>query len=74
MGWAFWVRRFMGVGLGTLVILTLAQCIKGHDLAESLMHGVIWAPITAAVFVGGRIYQSRRGMHCAICRDTPETR
>jgi hypothetical protein len=46
--------------------------LKGHDLAYSATQGAIWGAIAAVVFTAARIYQSRKGQHCAICKDTPE--
>ena len=72
MGVAFWVRRFFVVLVGAFVLITGVQLLKGHARDAALVHGLIWAPLTAAVFVTGRLYQSRRGQHCAVCQDTPE--
>ena len=74
MGTSFWVRRFVTVALGALVIIAVAQLLKGNTLTYSLTHAGVWALVTAAVFTAARIYQSRRGQHCAVCRDTPEMR
>jgi hypothetical protein len=73
MGAAFWIRRFILVWTAAFVLIAGAQALKGH-LAYALTQGLLWATISAAVFIGGRLYQSRRGQHCAICRDTPEMR
>jgi hypothetical protein len=72
MGAAFWIRRFLVVFASTLVIITGAQMLKGHTLGYSVTQGLIWAAIASTIFTGARIYQSRRGQHCAICGDTPE--
>lgn len=72
MGITFWIKRFFTVLVGAFVIIGAAQMIKGHDLSYSMAQAAIWSVITAIVFTVGRLYQSRRGQHCAICRDTPE--
>jgi hypothetical protein len=72
MGLKFWVKRFLVVLCGAFVIICGAQMLKGNDLVYSVTQGGIWALITASVFTTARIYQSRRGQHCAICKDTPE--
>jgi hypothetical protein len=69
---AFWIKRFFTVLVGAFVIIAAAQVIKGHDYYYAVMQGGIWGIITAAVFIGARLYQSRKGQHCAICKDTPE--
>ena len=68
---SFWIRRFLTVLALAALIIGGAQLLKGYDLAASSRHAAIWAPITAVIFTGGRFFQSRRGRHCALCRDTP---
>ena len=73
MGTAFWIRRFLLVFVSAMVIIAGAQMIKGHTFGYSVVQGLLWAAIASTIFTVARIYQSRRGVHCAICRDTPET-
>lgn len=72
MGTAFWIKRFFTVLLGAFVVICAAQLLKGHDLIYACMQGAIWGLVSAAVFTGARIYQSSKGQHCAICKDTHE--
>lgn len=72
MGTTFWIKRFLVVLVGAFVIIGAAQMLKGHDLPYSVTQAAIWGSITATVFTVARLYQSRRGQHCAICKDTPE--
>ncbi|HKY23271.1 MAG TPA: hypothetical protein VJM31_18795 [Vicinamibacterales bacterium] len=72
MGVSFWVRRFLIVLAGAFALICIAQLLKGHDLGYSAIQGAIWASIAATIFTGARIYQSRQGQHCALCKDTPE--
>ena len=74
MGTAFWIRRFLTVFVAAACIITFAQWLKGHAIAWSAEQGVLWALVSASVFTGSRIWHSRRGRHCALCRDTPEMR
>ena len=72
MGTVFWIRRFVLVFGGALVAIVGAQLLKGHTIAYAAVHGLLWAAISATVFTGARIFQSRQGQHCVLCRDTPE--
>ena len=74
MGAAFWIKRFLTVLAGASAIICAAQLIKDHDLTYSATQAAVWATIAAALFTTARIFQSRRGRHCAICKDTPEMR
>ena len=72
MGTCFWTRRFVIVFLGALVVIGAGQLLQGRSLDHALSHGLLWSFVTAGVFIAARLYQARRGQHCAICRDTPE--
>jgi hypothetical protein len=72
MGTTFWVRRFLLAFVVATFVITGSQLLRGRGLSYSLTQGLIWAAISASVFTVARIYQSRKGDHCAICRDTPE--
>ncbi len=72
MGVTFWTRRFIIVAIGAFAIICAAQMLKGHDVSYAAVQGGIWGIASATAFVAGRIIQSRRGQHCAICKDTPE--
>ena len=74
MGRAFWIKRFLAVTALVFAALMIVELLKGHGLESALAFSALWSLITGAVFTGARIYQSRRGRHCAICRDTPESR
>jgi hypothetical protein len=72
MTYFLWIKRFATVALIAFALITGAQVAKGHELDAAALHGALWSVITAAVFTAVRIYKSRRGQHCALCRDTPE--
>lgn len=74
MGLAFWIRRLLTVLAGAFVIITAAQLLRGHTVEYASTQGAIWGVASAAVFTISRYWQSRRGQHCAICKDTPEMR
>jgi len=74
MGIKFWIRRFVTVFFGALLVIAGAQMLKGRGVSYAIRQGFLWAAISASVFTLGRMYQSRRGQHCAICNDTPEIR
>jgi hypothetical protein len=69
---SFWIKRFFTVLIGAFVIIAAVQLLKGHDLRYSAEQAAVWALIASSVFTVARFIQSRRGQHCAICKDTPE--
>lgn len=72
MGMAFWIRRFVLVYLVALVAIGAAQWLRGRSIEVAMEHALVWAAISSVVFVSARLYQARRGQHCALCGDTPE--
>ncbi len=72
MGLSFWIRRYLTVLVIAFAILTTIHWLKGNNVQVSLEFGLLWSLITTTVFTAARIYHSRRGQHCAICKDTPE--
>lgn len=70
----FWIKRFLTVLIGAFAIIGAAQVLKGHDLRYSVTQAALWGAIAATVFTAARIHQSRKGQHCALCKDTPEMR
>jgi hypothetical protein len=72
MGTSFWIRRFLVVLAGAFAVIFAAQLLKGHAPAAAATMAAGWALLAASVFTASRIHQSRRGQHCALCRDTPE--
>lgn len=72
MGTAFWIRRFLLVFAGAFALIAASHVIRGRGIEYALTEALLWSTLTAAVFTGARIAQSRRGQHCAVCRDTPQ--
>ena len=68
----FWIFRFLGVAAGAFALLVLADLLKGETLENALWSAMIWALISAGVFVAVRNYKARKGEACALCRDTVE--
>lgn len=72
MGTWFWIKRFVTAFIVAFLILALVQAAKGYEWDEAITHGLIWGFISSVIFTAARIYQSSRGNHCALCKDTPE--
>jgi hypothetical protein len=71
MGTMFWIRRYALVFAIAFVVIAGAHLLRGRSFESSLVEAVIWSAISAGIFVGARIYQSRKGVHCAMCNDIP---
>lgn len=62
---AAWTRRFALAYLLALLVITGGQLLRGRPLELAFTHGLLWALITAAVYVAGFAWRARRG--CAAC-------
>jgi len=71
MGFKFWFVRALKVFLGVAVLLFIVELLKEHSVQESLIFALTWSFITTAIFIGSRLYQSRKGVECALCNDIP---
>ena len=72
MGFKFWLVRALKVFLGVAALLFIVELLKQHSAQESLIFAFTWSFVTTAIFIGSRLYQSRKGVECALCNDTPE--
>ncbi|MDL2354735.1 MAG: hypothetical protein QFF03_05725 [Pseudomonadota bacterium] len=68
----FWVKRYLWVCGMVFMILMAAALLRGRTLDAALTDSFIWALISASVFTGYRYYQARKGVACALCKDTVE--
>lgn len=74
MSLSFWIKRFLIVFLGVFVVLLAVAMLKERPVAMAVKESALWAGIAATIFIVTRIYRSRKGQHCELCRDTPEMR
>jgi hypothetical protein len=68
----FWVKRYLWVAGIVFMILMAAALLRGRGVDTALTESFIWALVAAAVFTGSRYYQARKGIACALCKDTVE--
>ena len=70
----FWLRRFLLVFCVAFTVIIGSHLLRGHELSYALTESVVWAMISAPIFVISRMHQSSKGQHCALCSDMPEHR
>ncbi|MEO6366029.1 MAG: hypothetical protein ABIO38_08295 [Luteimonas sp.] len=68
MGTRFWVKRFLLVLLPAFAVIAASQLAQDRSMDAALLHGAIWAPITAFVYVASLRYR------CTSCAATREPR
>lgn len=68
----FWVKRYLWVTGIVFMILMAAALLRGRDIDTALSESFIWALIASTIFTGSRYYRARKGIPCALCKDTVE--
>ncbi|WP_250460534.1 hypothetical protein [Microbulbifer litoralis] len=63
----FWLRRFAQAYLLALVFITGGQLLRGRPPEQAFSHGLLWALLTASVYLVALAWRARRG--CAVCPD-----
>ena len=74
MGYKFWAIRALKVYIGVLIALLIIELLKQHTIENALIFAVTWSFITTSVFIVTRLYQSRKGLECALCDHTPNSK
>jgi len=72
MGFKFWFIRAVKVFLAVAALLFAVELFKQNSVQEALSFAVTWSLVTAAVFIGSRLHQSRKGIECELCNDIPK--
>lgn len=66
----FWVKRYLWVTGIVFMVLMAAALLRGRGVDTALPESFIWALIASAIFTGSRYYRARKGIPCALCKDT----
>lgn len=72
MGIKFWLVRALKIFIVVTVLLFMVELLKQHSVQDALIFACTWSLITTVVFIGSRLYQSNKGVACAICNDIPD--
>jgi len=73
MGYQFWILRAIKLFVVLLVIFFTVQLLKQNSIEDSIIFAATWSFLSTSVFIGARLFQSRRGIECALCKDTPNS-
>lgn len=69
---AFWIKRWLTVFAGVTVLLIAAGLLKERSWDAVWPEATFWALVASTLLIGTRYSRARRGIACAICRDTVE--
>lgn len=69
----FWVRRTITVFFTIGAALFAVSLLKGRGTEAALIFAASWSAVSTAIFITTRVVRSRRGEHCELCQDTPQS-
>lgn len=64
MSYKFWLIRFLIVFVFAFIVIAGAQYLKSQNAVFALIQGVIWAPVTAAIYLTVLLYKFRKNPVC----------
>ncbi|MDP3668316.1 MAG: hypothetical protein WA191_23615 [Telluria sp.] len=68
-GIAHWIMQYL-LAAGTLFLILIGvDFASGTRLEDGLWSALAWAVFAAALFVGARYNQARKGIACGPCKD-----
>ncbi len=71
MGYKFWIKRGLCLFVVILNVLFIIELLKQHSIEESIIFAITWSFLGTSVFIGTRLYYSRKGIECVLCNDIP---
>lgn len=67
-----WIGQYLLAASTMFALLVIVDLLRGETFAASWTGSLLWAATAAAIFVGSRYRQARKGVDCALCKN--ETR
>lgn len=68
----FWLRRFFTVLALAFLVIASSHVLRGRPIKYAVTEGLVWGLIASALFLGTRLYWSRKGERCGLCADVPK--
>jgi hypothetical protein len=65
------LRWYATVFAFAFAVIAAAHLLRSRPMSYAISEALVWASITAAVYVASRLYNIRRGRQCALCQDPP---
>jgi hypothetical protein len=65
------LRWYATVFTIAFAVIAAAHLLRSRPMSYAISEALVWASITAAVYVAARLYNIRRGRACALCDDLP---
>lgn len=54
------------------MVLATFSLLRGRTPTTAIIDSAVWGTIVGCILVATRVYRSRLGQACPMCKDTPE--
>ncbi|MFC0251846.1 hypothetical protein [Massilia consociata] len=66
-----WSGQYLLAASSMFMLLEVIDMLRGEAFGAAWRESLAWAVLAAAIFIGSRYYQAKRGAACAVCKDPP---
>ena len=66
----FWIFRYLTIVGGLFALLAGLYLLRGMALADAAGEALVWSLLAGTLLTASRYHKARRGIACALCRDT----
>jgi hypothetical protein len=64
---SYWIGQFVLAAATMNAVLVAIGLLRGEVFAQHWIENLAWATTAAAIFIGSRWWQARKGAQCAAC-------
>ena len=68
-GITYWIGQFLLASSTMFGLLVVIDLLRGEPFATSWVESLVWAVVAAALFIGSRYRQARKGIECGLCEN-----
>lgn len=62
-----WIKHYLIACVSLFALLLVIDLLRGELLARAWPSALIWAALAAAIFIGSRYRNTKRGSACTVC-------
>ena len=66
-----WGGQYLLAASSMFLLLEVTDMLRGEAFGAAWRESLAWAVLAAAIFIGSRYYQAKRGAACRVCPQPP---
>ena len=63
----YWSGQYLLAAASMFLLLEAVDTLRGEAFGTAWRESLAWAVLAAAIFIGSRYYQAKKGTACAAC-------